>query len=199
MLTYQAPHFQQNKRPAEWPWLLLCLVFVWLWPGIIGHDLWQADELHFYAALRSVEAESRWFAPTVFGQYSVQNAPVLLWLAFVFKKIFAHTAVSAYTATRLAVTLLMAIALTAVGGAGRQLLGKYHGRSVVLLLIGSPGIMIFGHMLSQTVLLFTALCVFAYAVSCRKTVAGVYLAIAWLMAFWAGNFPALGLLLLGIF
>lgn len=199
MLTYIPPHLQKPSRPAEYPWVLLLLVFVWLWPGIINHDLWRPDEPMLYAALQSIARGESLFAPNVFGEPFVHNAPVFLWLGSLFKTLLAPWAMSGYTAARLVTVLFMVIALTCAGGAGRELLGKYNGRSVALILIGCPGIMIFGHMMGSTPILFAAMCAFVYGVSLaqRKVMlSGLLIGLAWLFAFWAGNLPPLIFLLL---
>ncbi|MDO5686132.1 MAG: glycosyltransferase family 39 protein [Neisseria sp.] len=199
MLTYIPPHLQKPTRPDERPWVLLFLVFVWLWPGIINHDPWRPNEPLLYAALQSVARGESLLAPTVFDELFVRHAPVFLWLGSIFKNLFSPQWMDGYTAARLVTTLFMALALACAGGAGRELLGKYHGRSVVLILIGCPGIMIFGHMMGSTPILFAAMCAFIYGIALarRKVMAGgLLMGLGWLFAFASGNFPPLIFLLL---
>lgn len=191
MLTYTPPHRKKNRKPDEKPWVLLFLAFVWLWPGIVAHDLWRPGEPVVYAAMQSVQ-QGQVIAPQIAGMWFVPHSPVYLWLASLFQAIFVPLGVAAYTAARLATVALMALALTAAGAAGRQLLGKYHGRSVVLVLIGCPGIMIFGHELGATAMQFAAACFFACgaALAPRKAAwGGLLLGTGFLAAFWAGNLP----------
>ena len=193
MLTYVPPHLRIAQRPNEWPWALLFLVFVWLWPGIISHDLWRPYEPTIYAAIQSVR-QGNILAPTLFGEYYLPNSPLFLWLASISQSLFSPWAMSSYTAVRLVTALFMAISLACAGGAGRELLGKYHGRSVVLILIGTPGIMIFGHMMGNTPILFAAICAFLYGIglSQRKVwSAGILIAISWVLAFYSDNLPPL--------
>ncbi|MBR7059032.1 MAG: glycosyltransferase family 39 protein [Neisseriaceae bacterium] len=193
MLTYVPEHLKQAQRPDEWPWALLFLVFVWLWPGIISHDLWRPDEPTIYAAIQSVR-QGNILAPILFGEYYLPNSPLFLWLASLSQSLFSPWAMESYTAVRLITALFMAIALSCAGGAGRELLGKYHGRSVVLILIGTPGIMIFGHMMGNTPILFAAICAFLYGIGLsRRKVwsAGILIAGAWLCGFWSDNLPPL--------
>ena len=51
MLTYVPPEQRPAPPTYERPWLLLLLAFVWLWPGVFSHDLWQ-DEISVYAVIR---------------------------------------------------------------------------------------------------------------------------------------------------
>lgn len=194
MLTYLPAAAQKKHKPQEKPWVLLMLVFVWLWPGIINRDLWNPQEPQIYALLQSIFAGNSWIAPVAFGRAYVDNSPIFLWFSALFKNLFSPWLMMGYTAARLTTVLWITIALACMGGAGRELLGRYHGRSVVLLLIGCPGIMIFGHMLGVMPMLFAAIGLFWYAVSLvRRRVgrAGALLGLSWLLAFWAGNLPPL--------
>ena len=120
MLTYVPEHLKQAQRPDEWPWALLFLVFVWLWPGIISHDLWRPDEPTIYAAIQSVR-QGNILAPILFGEYYLPNSPLFLWLASLSQSLFSPWAMESYTAVRLITALFMAIALSCAGGAGRRL------------------------------------------------------------------------------
>lgn len=199
MLTYVSPDKKPNHKPSEKPWVLLILAFVWLWPGIINRDLWNPQEPQIYALLQSIFAGESWIAPTQFGHVYVENSPIFLWLSALFKNLFSPWMMMGYTAARLSTVLWMSMALAAMGGAGQKLLGRYHGRSVVLLLIGCPGIMIFGHMMGVMPMLFAAICLFWYGISIAQQYVGrggTLMGLSWLLAFWAGNLPPLLFLLL---
>ena len=45
MLTYTPKPVTAVPRTNEYPWLLLLLVLIWLWPGVFQHDLWKPGEL----------------------------------------------------------------------------------------------------------------------------------------------------------
>ncbi|WP_230368891.1 hypothetical protein [Paludibacterium denitrificans] len=59
MLTY-SPHVDALPKPTEKPWLLLLLCFVWLWPGIIGHDPWKPDEPYVMAVVDGMVRSGNW-------------------------------------------------------------------------------------------------------------------------------------------
>ncbi|UGA38758.1 hypothetical protein JOS77_03130 [Chromobacterium haemolyticum] len=66
MLTY-SEQSQTLAKPTEKPWILLLLCFVWLWPGIIGHDPWKPDEPFVLAAVQGMLDTGNWLLPTVQG------------------------------------------------------------------------------------------------------------------------------------
>ena len=187
------PKRKQIRRPVEYPWVLLLLALVWLFPAAVHRDLWNMEST-LYAALLHIQKSGNLFDLQTYGSIYAPNMPVYLWLAAWFQKLSNILPMSGYTAARLATMLLIALALWAIGSAGRSLLGRYNGRSVVLILIGCPGTMLLGHALDATVMQFAAFCFFIYAVAiCRRFTVrgGVLMALSWLMAFWAGNLPPL--------
>lgn len=188
MLTYTPPSSKTSK-PNEKPWVLMFLAFVWLWPGIINRDLW-GGEMAFFTAVQNLQHNG--LVPEVLNQPYVFHSPLILWLASVSQHWFSPWLMHAYTATRLVTVLCMVIAFWCLGGAGRELLGKYHGRSVVLIAIGCPGLMVFGHTLGNMPMIFAAICSFLYGsiLGRRKTLyGGLLMGLGWLFAFLAGNFP----------
>lgn len=193
MLTFDPKQQQQNTRPVEYPWVLLLLAFVWLWPGVIHRDLWNLEPA-LYSSILHIQQENNVFISNNYGETFFPNMPVYLWCATAFHQLSIFFPMSGYTAARLATTLFIVLSLLTIGGAGRELLGRYHGRSVVLILIGCPGVLVIGHSLDTTVMLFTAFCSFIYgiALSRRKTIfGGLLIGISWLLAFWSGNVPPL--------
>lgn len=187
------PKRKQTRRPVEYPWLLLLLAFVWLWPAAVHRDLWNSEST-LYAVIVHIHNSGNAFDLQTYGTIYAANMPVYVWLAAASQKLSAILPMSGYTAARLATTLFIAFSLWAMGGAGRSLLGRYNGRSVVLLLMACPGTMVLGHALDATVMQFAAFCFFIYAVAiCKRFIlrGGMLMALSWLMAFWAGNLPPL--------
>ncbi|MBQ9723880.1 MAG: glycosyltransferase family 39 protein [Neisseriaceae bacterium] len=192
MLTFDSKQ-QQTVKPVEYPWVLLLLAFVWLWPGVIHRDLWNLESA-LYSSILHIQQTNNLFISSHYGETYIPNMPVYLWIATAFQRLSALFPMSGYTAARLSTSLLTVLSLWAMGGAGRELLGKYNGRSVVLILIGCPGVLVIGHSLDSTIMLFSAFCSFIYgvALSRRKTVfGGLLIGVSWLLAFWSGNVPPL--------
>ena len=56
MLTYTPKPVTAVPRTNEYPWLLLLLVLIWLWPGVFQHDLWKPGELGVMQAVDEMAA-----------------------------------------------------------------------------------------------------------------------------------------------
>lgn len=146
MLTYLPENRQSPEINKEYPWLLILLVFVWLWPGVFSHDLWKPQEPQLYAVINETHSP---FLPTLFGQHYFQAAPIYIWLAQWLRYLLSPWVTDVYSATRFATVFFTTIGLTSTGMASYRLLGKSHGRSTVLILIGSAGLLHMGHFLGS--------------------------------------------------
>ncbi|MEN3031821.1 hypothetical protein [Chromobacterium amazonense] len=164
MLTYSAQASQMAK-PTEKPWVLLLLCFIWLWPGILGHDPWKPDEPYVLAVVQGMLSSGNWLLPTLQGAPYLENPPLYYWLAAGCVKLFSPWLLPAHDAARLSTPLLMALALLLAGMAGRDLIGRRHGRSVVMILIGCLGLVESGHQLTPVIASFTGFAAAFYALS----------------------------------
>lgn len=174
MLTYTPKNRQAFEAKREYPWLLMLLVFAWLWPGVFSHDLWNPQEPQLYAVIQ----ESRHLMlPTLLGEPHFQAAPVYVWLAGAMQDILSPRITDAYSASRFATVLFMTLGLVAHGMAGYRFLGKSFGRSVVLILIGSAGLLTLGHFLGTMSVAFAAmgLAAWAWSVAHRQVVLASFL------------------------
>lgn len=199
MLTYVPPEQRVNEKPTEKPWVLLLLAFVWLWPGIIDHDLWKPNEPILYAAVQSVVEGGHFWAPMVAGEYYVEQPPLYVWIGSLFQTILSPWLVSPFTAIRLTTVLFMAIGLACAGGAGRHLLGKRNGRSVVLILIGCVGLMMAGHRMDTWTITFAGFAMSLYAMTRANehtAWAGFGLALGWVLVFLSASLSELLLVML---
>ncbi|BEV70625.1 MULTISPECIES: glycosyltransferase family 39 protein [unclassified Paludibacterium] len=165
MLTYSPDHQNNLPRPTEKPWVLLLLAFIWLWPAIIGHDPWKPDEPFVLAVVQDMLAHGHWLVPTFQGEPWLSNPPLYYWVASFFVRLFSPWLLPAHDAARLATPLFMALALTCVGGAARELIGRRHGRSAVLILIGCIGLVETGHQMTSSVASFTGYAAAFYALA----------------------------------
>lgn len=165
MLTYTPPKPPEAVRPTEKPWLLLLLVFIWLWPGIFGHDPWRPDEPYVLGIVQSFLDTGNWLVPHIVGVPYLESPPLYHWLAAIFAAAFSPWLMPMHDAMRIATPVLAALSLWCMGLSGRDLLGKHHGRSVVLILIGSLGLMMPGHVLSTDIAVFFGFSLGFYALS----------------------------------
>ena len=194
MLTYIPHERRPSNKPTEKPWLLLLLAFVWLWPGIVDHDLWKPNEPVIHAAIQSVLAGGNVWAPEVAGQAYVAQPPLYVWIGGLFQSAFSPWLMSEFTAIRLTTVLFMSIGLACAGGAGRHLLGKRHGRSVVLILIGCVGLMLAGHRMDTWAITFAGFAMSLYAMTRANdhtALAGFGLALGWFLVFMSSSLSEL--------
>lgn len=151
MLTYSPSSHRHLPVATEKPWLLLLLAFAWLWPGILGHTPWKPDEPYVTAVVQGFVSGGHWLLPSVQGLPYLEHSPLYYWVAAVLVKLLSPWLLPLHDAARLATPLFMALALAFAGGIGRELLGRRHGRSVVLILIGCLGLIVTGHEMNPAV------------------------------------------------
>lgn len=167
MLTYTPPDPRRPQKTHEKPWLLLLMAFSWLWPGVFSHDLWNPAEPSLFTASESMKNGGSLLVAQIFGQPDFTISPAFLWAATAFQTLFSPWAADTYDAARFAGVVFTAIGLTACGFAGFNFLGRHHGRSVVLILIGSIGLLPIAHFLNPISAAFAAfgliLCGFSLA------------------------------------
>ena len=168
MLTYIPPESRRIIPTYEKPWLLMLLAFVWFWPGVFSHDLWNPAEPVNFAAIEELSQAKAWL-PTVLGQSYFDVSPLYVWLSAGFRTLLSPNIADAYSASRFATVVFMALGLLCCGMAGYRFLGRYHGRSVVLILIGSPGLIVMGHFLGGMSVEFAALGMMLYGWALVKT------------------------------
>ena len=196
MLTYVPPEQRPAPPTYERPWLLLLLAFVWLWPGVFAHDLWQ-DEISVYAVIRQAAESGQWWLPQDGGALFWDVPPLYMWLSLLFLKLFGH--LPPYEAVRMVNALLAAVSLAAMGGAGRMLLGRRNGRTAVLVLIGCPGLLMMSHFIGGQIVTLCGLSLsfYALAMARQKTVKAIVLTLlGWTVLSLSGSLlPLLGVML----
>ena len=140
MLTYTPKSAYPFDTPREYPWALLLMVFVWLWPGVFSHDLWNPREPNLYQVIETFTNNPS-HLPMLFENTAFDVAPVYVWLAALLQKYFTPL-IDVYAAARITSVVFTSIGLLASGMAAYRLLGtKHQGRSAVLILIGSVGLL----------------------------------------------------------
>jgi 4-amino-4-deoxy-L-arabinose transferase-like glycosyltransferase len=198
MLTY-SPQQDALARPTEKPWLLLLLTFVWLWPGILGHDPWRPVEPYVNAVVTDMLSGGSWLIPSIHGEPYLESPPLYYWVAALFARLFSPWLLPEHDAARLATPFFMAIALTFAGGAGRELIGRRHGRSVVLALIGCIGLIVTGHQMTPAVAGFAGFAAAFYALAVALSapgLAGALLALGLVVSFLSSSLLEVALIVL---
>lgn len=187
MLTY-TPSIEHQKvatsPQSEKPWFLLLLCVLWLLPGLIGHDPWKPAENQSVAVVAQMLRSGDWAVPTLAGQHYLEFSPLYYWCVALLGKALAGMGLALHDLARLVAGAWMALALWGVGLAGRELHGRRQGRVTVVLLVGSVGLLQWGHHASPAVLGLAAFAWQLYALALvrrRPLYAGVVLGVAWLV------------------
>jgi 4-amino-4-deoxy-L-arabinose transferase-like glycosyltransferase len=172
MLTYSS---NASIRPVttEKPWLLMLLGFVWLWPGILFRDPWRPNEPHVTAILAQMQHSGEILNTYLLDQFQASGPPLFYWVSIFFVRGLSPWLLDFDDAARIATPFLMAISIALIGGAGRELLGHRHGRSVALIVLGSMGLMLQGHRLDNGVALWMSLSGVFYALCLRRRLAAL--------------------------
>ncbi len=186
MLTYVPPSGQaaDNASQSEKPWFLLMLCLLWLLPGLAGHDPWKPSENQSVAVIAGFLSGQDWTVPLLGGQPYLEHAPLYYWVAAGLGRVFGWFGVPLHDAARLSTGLWMALAMWGVGMAGRELHGRRLGRVAVLALIGSIGLLLWGHFVSPAAAALAAFAwqLYALALARRRPLhAGGILGLSWLV------------------
>lgn len=190
MLTYTPQTVDRLPRPTEKPWLLLLLCFAWLLPGLIGHDPWKPEETQVADVVLSMLQNGHWSTPTLAGGIYAERPPLFYWLASGLAWLFSPHWLALHDAARLASGLVMGGTLWSVGLAGRELIGRRHGRSAVLILLGSLGLFQWGHHLSSDLMVMAGFSLSSWALAIAPRLpmlGGPLLGLALGMSFLAGS------------
>lgn len=202
MLTYTPPSAKKVAPTGEKPWILLLLVFAWLWPGVFSHGLWNPNEPATVQAVREWSEGGLVWLPTVFGQ-PYWNLPLpYVALAAWLQRIFSPEITDTYSAMRMASVCFSAIGLAACGMGGFRLLGRHQGRSVILILIGSAGLITAAHFLGGMSVQFAGVGLCLYGLSLIRTrviISAFWLALGWtLLSLSAGYLITIAMILLTV-
>ena len=176
MLTYTPKSAYPFDTPREYPWALLLMVFVWLWPGVFSHDLWNPREPNLYQVIETFTNNPS-HLPMLFENTAFDVAPVYVWLATLLRKYFTPL-IDVYAAARITSVVFTSIGLLASGMAAYRLLDtKHQGRSAVLILIGSVGLLPITHFINDFSVLFAgaSLVWWAFSVARKQLVFAVLL------------------------
>lgn len=185
MLTYvPETEREQPLPPGQSPWQLLLLCLVWLLPGLIGHDPWKPAELETAAVIQRFLDGQHWSLPWYGDSAYLIHGPLYYWTAAILAWPLSRMGLAVHDAARLVTGVWMALAMWGLGLAGRELYGRRQGRVAVMALIGSIGLIVWGHHLSPDVILLFSFAwqLYALAWALRQPVqGGLLLGMSWLV------------------
>ncbi|MFO1370952.1 MAG: glycosyltransferase family 39 protein [Candidatus Competibacteraceae bacterium] len=126
--------------------LMGCLIFAYLLPGLVGHDPWKADEAYVFGSVYQIVQSGDWVIPRVAGEPFMEKPP-LYYLAAATTAKLTSAWLPLHDGARLASGLFTTITLLLAAWAARLTWGAGYGRLAILLLMGSPGLLIHSHMM----------------------------------------------------
>src|SRR5262245_47414945 len=68
--------------------LFLVVCFAWLVPGLVGHDPWKYDEAVIFGVVSEILRTGDWVNFRVAGEPLLNEAPLFVWVAAAFAKVF---------------------------------------------------------------------------------------------------------------
>jgi 4-amino-4-deoxy-L-arabinose transferase-like glycosyltransferase len=176
--------------------LFLVVCITWLLPGLVGHDPWKFDEAVVFGAVTEILRSGDWINFRIAGEAYFGKAPLFVWTAAIFAKIFGGV-LTPHDGARLAAGFYMALTLAFLSRAGLELLGERGVRVSVLLFIGCLGLLIRAHEMNTDLagLSGVAMAMYGIALAERRPYAGGALTGAGIgMAFLGNGFLPAGMI-----
>ncbi|MEP7069425.1 MAG: glycosyltransferase family 39 protein [Usitatibacter sp.] len=124
--------------------LFLVVCFAWLLPGLVGHDPWKYDEAVVFGVVMEMLRSGDWVMFRIAGEPFFDKAPLFIWVAAAFTKVFGLL-LPAHDAARLTAGFFMASTLAFLSLACRELIGDRALRIGVFLFIGCLGLLLRAH------------------------------------------------------
>lgn len=126
------------------PALFAVLVLAYLLPGLVGHDLWKAQDAIGIGIVHQMLGHGRWMVPHLAGEFYLDDGPFHYWVAALTAKL-CGVVLAPHDGARLASGLTIAAVLALVHLAGRELYGKLEATSAVLILLGCLVLLVHAH------------------------------------------------------
>lgn len=190
MLTFNPNTIKSRPEGHDKPFLLLVLCFVWIVTGLWGHEPWKSNELMPAALIKHFFDHGLGLVPMLGGEALLQTPPLYYWIATLLGRVFSPWLIPLHDAARLTTGLFMALTLLGIGQASRILYAANTGRLAVISLIGTIGMIIWGHFLSTEIASLAGLSLTLWA--CAAILQGLrkrhlLLITGNLLVFWSGS------------
>lgn len=190
MLTFNPNTAKSRPDGYDKPFLLLVLCFVWIITGLWGHEPWKSNELMPIALIKHFYDHGLSLIPVLGGEALLQTPPLYYWVATLLGHMLSPWLLPLHDAARLTTGLFMALTLLGIGQATRLFYAANTGRLAVISLIGTIGMIIWGHFLSTEVatLAGLSLTLWGTAAALQTNRYRFFLLIAGnLLVFWSGS------------
>lgn len=170
--------------------LIILFFIAWMLPGLMGRDLWKADEPYSFGLVNHIIRTGDWVVPTLAGEPFMEKPPLFYLTAALFAKILSPLLIK-HDAARIASGFYMMLTLLFVSLTARELFGKGTGKIAALILMGSIGIQITAHKLITDLAMLTGIAAALYglAISTRRFGLG---------GFWIGTGIGIGFMSKGL-
>ncbi len=170
--------------------LVIILFLAWITPGLVGRDLWKADEPYSFGLVYHVVQTGDWVVPTLAGEPFLEKPPIYYLTAAAFARALSPP-LTLHEAARLASGFYMMATLIFLGLAARELYGPGAGGMAAVMLLGATGLQVTAHKLITDVALLTGFAAAYYGLAlCRRRPA--------LGGFWIGTGTGIGFLSKGL-
>ncbi len=153
--------------------IVLVFFLLWITPGLVGRDLWKADEPYSFGMVNHIVKTGDWVIPTLAGEPFMEKPPLLYITAAGFVRL-APSWLAPHDASRLAIAFYMLLCALFLGLAARELLGKGFFGITIIILIGSAGLQETAHKLITDIAMLAGISIalYGFAVSRRRSVLG---------------------------
>lgn len=160
------------------PLIVVAAVFLlWMTPGLVGRDLWKADEPYSFGMINHIVKSGDWVVPTLAGEPFMEKPPVFYLTAAGFVRLLSPGMLKPHEAARMACVFYMLLTVLFMGLAARELLGSDYRAIAVIVLIGSAGLQVTAHKLITDIAMIAGISMALYglAVSPRRYALGGFL------------------------
>jgi len=153
--------------------IVIAIFLLWITPGLVGRDLWKADEPYSFGMVNHIVKTGDLVVPVLAGEPFMEKPPLFFLTAAGFARLCSPW-MKLHDAARLASALYMFLAILFTGLTARELIGKDYIGITMVVLIGSTGIQEIAHKLITDVAMIAGLSIALYglAVSLRRYVVG---------------------------
>lgn len=153
--------------------LVAALFLLWMAPGLVGRDLWKADEPYSFGLIYHIVKTGDWVVPTLAGEPFMEKPPIFYLTAAGFARLFSPW-LPIHEAARLACVFFMLLTAVFMGLAAKELLGKGSISITIVVLIGSAGLQEVAHKLITDLAMIAGISIAMYglAVCGRRYVLG---------------------------
>lgn len=153
--------------------MLLLVFLLWIMPGLVGRELWKADEPYSFGLVNHIVKTGDWVVPTLTGEPFMEKPPLFFITAAGFARTFSPW-MQLHDAARLATLWYMGLAALFTGLAARELFGRNAFHIAVIVLIGTTGLQETAHKLITDIALIAGIAMGLYglAVALRRPVLG---------------------------